>query len=66
MLRVIRRKTEGKIENSQEPDSDKARRGHELCTMDASKAGNYLNQVGGEEETRERFFEVDLKDGVKS
>lgn len=25
-----------------------------------------LNQVGGEEETRERFFEVDLKDGVKS
>ena len=28
--------------------------------------GNYLNQVEGEEETGERFSELDLIDGVKS
>lgn len=66
MLLMKGRKTESKSENNQQPDSVKASRGHELGTMAVPKAGNYLNQVGGDEETGERFFELDLKDGVKS
>lgn len=51
-----------KMENDKQPDSDKARRGHELGIMDTLKAGNCLNQTGGEEETGDGFFELDLKE----